>query len=328
MKHLPVILICLLSFNLANSSVPVIKPMYALVIHGGAGVMDKDKMSAERQQEYLKHLDRALATGDSILRTGGTATDAVVSVVSYLENCPLFNAGKGAVFTHKGRNELDVSIMDGATLKAGALAGVTRIKNPIKAARLVMERSAHVMISGKGTTQFAREQQLELVRNRYFKTRERYQSFKQLRKELRKSTVADKHGTVGCVALDQHGNLVAGTSTGGMTNKKYGRIGDTPVIGAGTWADNRTCAVSCTGHGEYFIRQTIARDVAAHMEYLGMNLNQAGARVIEKLTGTGGTGGFIALDAKGNITMPFNTSGMFRGYLKSTGEKEIAIFGD
>ena len=328
MKRLPIIIILLLLFSVANSTEPQDKPMYALVIHGGAGVMNKDRMSAESQQQYLLHLDRALAIGDSILRNGGTSTDAVVQVVSYLEDCPLFNAGRGAVFTHQGRNELDVSIMDGATLNAGALAGVTRIKNPIRAARQVMDKSGHVMLSGKGTTQFAREQGLELVSNRYFKTRERYQSFKQLRRQLRSSNTSDKHGTVGCVALDLQGNLVAGTSTGGMTNKKFGRIGDTPVIGAGTWADNRTCAVSCTGHGEYFIRLTIARDVAAHMEYLRLDLEQAGNRVIEKLTETGGTGGLIALDAKGNITMPFNTSGMFRGYLKSTGEKEIAIFGD
>lgn len=328
MKNLPIIIILLLSFSRAISAEPPEKPLYALVIHGGAGVMNKDRMSAERQQQYLLHLDRALAIGDSVLLSGGTATDAVVQVVCYLEDSPLFNAGKGAVFTNKGRIELDVSIMDGATLNAGAMAGITRIRNPIRAARLVMDKSEHVMLSGKGTTQFAREQGLELVSNRYFKTSERYQSLKQLRRQLRESSTSDKHGTVGCVALDRHGNLAAGTSTGGMTNKKFGRIGDTPVIGAGTWADNRTCAVSCTGHGEYFIRLTIARDVAAHMEYLGLDLEPAGNRVIEKLTETGGTGGFIALDAKGNVTLPFNTSGMFRGYIKSTREKEIAIFGD
>ena len=218
MKNLPIIIILLLSFSRAISAEPPEKPLYALVIHGGAGVMNKDRMSAERQQQYLLHLDRALAIGDSVLLSGGTATDAVVQVVCYLEDSPLFNAGKGAVFTNKGRIELDVSIMDGATLNAGTMAGITRIRNPIRAARLVMDKSEHVMLSGKGTTQFAREQGLELVSNRYFKTSERYQSLKQLRRQLRESSTSDKHGTVGCVALDRHGNLAAGTSTGGMTS--------------------------------------------------------------------------------------------------------------
>jgi L-asparaginase / beta-aspartyl-peptidase len=299
---------------------------YALAIHGGAGVMSRERMSAERQQEYTYHLDKALTIGDSILRTGGSATDAVVEVVSYLEDCPLFNAGKGAVFTHQGTIELDASIMDGATLNAGAIAGVTDIKNPIKAVRLVMEKSVHVMLSGKGASVFAKEQGLEMVKNSYFFTKERHESLKRLQKQERKRNMNDNHGTVGCVALDQQGNLCAGTSTGGMMNKKYGRIGDSPIIGAGTWADNRTCAVSSTGHGEYFIRLTVARDVASLMEYKNMDIAQAGNTVLEKLTQMGGTGGFIAIDSNGNISMPFNTSGMFRGYAKSTGEKEIAIF--
>ncbi len=299
---------------------------YCLVIHGGAGVMEREKMSPERQEQYLFHLDRALYTGDSVLRGGGTSTEAVVATIAYLEDCPLFNAGKGAVFSWEGRNELDASIMEGATLKAGAVAGVTTIRNPIRAARAVMENSPHVLLTGKGAGEYAREQGLTLVKNRYFFTRERYDQLKTLKKNSRKREQADNHGTVGCVALDQYGNLCAGTSTGGMTGKRYGRIGDTPVIGAGNYADNKTCAVSCTGHGEFFIRAGIARDVAARMEYGVVTLDQAAAGALAKLTAMGGTGGFIALDAKGNITMPFNTSGMFRGYIKSNGKKETAIF--
>jgi L-asparaginase / beta-aspartyl-peptidase len=316
-------LFCLMLFNMASAQNP-----YALAIHGGAGVMLRERMSPERQQEYTFHLDRALITGDSILRAGGSSADAVVHVLSYLEDCPLFNAGKGAVFTHKGTIELDASIMEGQTLNAGAIAGVTDIRNPIKAARQVMEKSEHVMLSGKGASEFAKEHKIEMVKNRYFFTKERYESLQQLRKNQRQRNRSDNYGTVGCVALDQQGNLCAGTSTGGMMNKKYGRIGDSPVIGAGTWADNSTCAVSCTGHGEYFIRLTIARDVAAMMEYRRMELKEAGNKVLDKLTQMGGTGGFIAIDAKGNITMPFNTSGMYRGYQKSNGEKEIAIFAE
>lgn len=299
---------------------------WCLVIHGGAGVMERQKMSPERQEQYLFHLDRALHTGDSVLRAGGTSTDAVVSTITYLEECPLFNAGKGAVFSWEGKNELDASIMEGATLKAGAVAGVTTIRNPLRTARAVMENSPHVLLSGKGAEAFAREQGLEKVSNHFFFTRERHDQLKALKKKTREREQADNHGTVGCLALDRYGNLCAGTSTGGMTGKRYGRIGDTPIIGAGTWAENATCAVSCTGHGEFFIRAGIARDVAARMEYKGETLQEASAGALAKLTAMGGTGGFIALDANGNITMPFNTSGMFRGYIRSTGEKETAIF--
>lgn len=299
---------------------------WGLVIHGGAGVMERQKMSPERQEQYLFHLDRALHTGDSVLRAGGTSTDAVVSTITYLEECPLFNAGKGAVFSWEGKNELDASIMEGATLNAGAVAGVTTIRNPIRAARAVMENSPHVLLSGQGAAEFAREQGLPLVRNRHFYTRERHDQLKALKKRMREREQAGNHGTVGCVALDQYGNLCAGTSTGGMTGKRYGRIGDTPVIGAGNYADNKSCAVSCTGHGEFFIRAGIARDVAARMEYKGESLQEASAGALAKLTAMGGTGGFIALDRKGNLSMPFNTSGMFRGYIRSTGEKETAIF--
>ncbi len=299
---------------------------YALAIHGGAGVMSKDRMSEDLQKRYNKELDQALQIGDSVLKTGGTSREAVVSVITYLEDCPLFNAGKGAVFTSEGKNELDASIMDGETLNAGAIAGVTNIKNPIQTAQKVMEESEHVMLSGKGASEFARSKGMTLVKNSYFKTKERSDSFRSLKKREKEQLRVDKHGTVGCVALDKNGNICAGTSTGGMMNKRFGRIGDSPIIGAGTWADNNTCAVSCTGHGEYFIRLTVARDVAAHMEYKNLSLEEAGNSVIEKLTKAGGTGGFIALDRSGNVIMPFNTSGMFRGFIKSDGEKEIAIF--
>ena len=315
----------LMAFILFGLSSPA-QNRHCLVIHGGAGVMDREKMSPERQKQYLFHLDRALHTGDSVLRTGGTSVDAVVATIMLLEECPLFNAGKGAVFSWEGRNELDASIMEGATLKAGAVAGVTTIRNPIRAARAVMENSPHVLLSGKGAAEFAREQGLPMVKNRHFYTRERYDQMKALKKKTREREQADNHGTVGCVALDQYGNLCAGTSTGGMTGKRYGRIGDAPLIGAGNYADNKSCAVSCTGHGEFFIRAGVAREVAARMEYGGVPLEEAATRTLQKITNMGGTGGFIALDSRGNITMPFNTSGMFRGYIRSTGEKETAIF--
>jgi L-asparaginase / beta-aspartyl-peptidase len=299
---------------------------YSLAIHGGAGVMKREKMSPERQKEYMLHLNNAMMRGDSVLRNGGSSTEAVVATITYLENCPLFNAGKGAVFTWEGKNELDASIMEGTALKAGAVASVRTVKNPIKAAQAVMDHSEHVLLSGKGAEEFARKQNLEMVSNRYFFTKERYTALKSLKKQNRARNSSDNHGTVGCVALDRYGNLCAGTSTGGMNGKRFGRIGDTPLIGAGTWADNRSCAVSCTGHGEYFIRLGIAHDVASQMEYLHIPIEKAAENAIQKLTGLGGTGGLIAVDREGNISMPFNTSGMFRGYIKSTGEKEIAIF--
>ena len=299
---------------------------YALAIHGGAGVMSKERMSEDMQKRYIDQLDRALNIGDSVLNAGGSSRDAVVKVITYLEDCPLFNAGKGAVLTSDGKTELDASIMDGKTLNAGAIAGVTDIKNPIQAAMKVMEESEHVMLSGNGASEFARSKGLIMVKNSYFKTKERLDSFRNLKQREKDEARIDKHGTVGCVALDIDGNICAGTSTGGMMNKRFGRIGDSPIIGAGTWADNQTCAVSCTGHGEYFIRLTVARDIAAHMEYQNLSLEEAGTTVLEKLTKMGGTGGFIAIDQSGNVIMPFNTSGMFRGYVKSDGEKEIAIF--
>jgi beta-aspartyl-peptidase (threonine type) len=301
---------------------------YAVVIHGGAGVMSKSAMSDERQAEYKAKLDEALLVGSNLLKNGATSTEAVVEVIKILEDSPLFNAGKGAVFNSNGENELDASIMEGKNLNAGAIAGVKDIKNPITAARAVMENSEHVLLSGKGASEFAREQNLEMVKNKYFFTPTRYESLKRLQKQERKRTPSDNTGTVGCVALDVYGNLCAGTSTGGMTNKKYGRIGDSPIIGAGNYANNKTCAVSCTGHGEYYIRLGVARDISALMEYKNMEVVEACREEIRKLGELGGTGGVIALDANGNVAMEFNTSGMFRGYIKSTGEKEIAIFAE
>ena len=299
---------------------------YAIVIHGGAGVMSKEKMNEEARAEYKAKLNEALELGEQLLKDGATATDVVVKVINVMEDSPLFNAGKGAVFTHDGVNELDASIMEGKTMNAGAVAGVQDIRNPINAAREVMDNSEHVMLSGKGASEFAKQQGLEIVPNKYFYTEHRYQSLQSLLKRERERTHKDNTGTVGCAVLDTHGNLCAGTSTGGMTNKKYGRIGDSPIIGAGTYANNKTCAISCTGHGEYYIRLGFARDISAMMEYQNLSVTDACKKEIDKLSELNGTGGVIAVDAKGNIAMEFNTSGMFRGYIKSNGEKEIAIF--
>ena len=301
---------------------------YAIVIHGGAGVMSKSRMNEEKQKEYKEKLNEALELGEKRLKEGVKATDVVVEVINVLEDSPLFNAGKGAVFTHDEKNELDASIMEGNTLNAGAVAGVQDIKNPINAAREVMYHSEHVFLSGKGASEFAKKQGLEIVPNEYFYTKDRFESLIRLKERERERTSKDNMGTVGCAVLDIYGNLSAGTSTGGMTNKKYGRIGDAPIIGAGTYANNKTCAISCTGHGEYYIRLGFARDISAMMEYKNLNVTQACREEIRKLSELEGTGGVIAVDAKGNIAMEFNTSGMFRGYIKSTGEKEIAIFKD
>ncbi len=299
---------------------------FAIVIHGGAGVMSQEKMSNEQQTEYKTKLNEALELGGKMLMEGTEATDVVMRVINILEDSPLFNAGKGAVFTNDEKVELDASIMEGKTLNAGAVAGVQDIKNPINAAREVMLHSDHVFLSGKGASEFARKQGLEMVPNKYFYTGSRYESLMKLKKQERERTQKDNTGTVGCAVLDTHGNICAGTSTGGMTNKKYGRIGDAPVIGAGTYANNKTCAVSCTGHGEYYIRLGFSRDISALMEYKNLSVVDACLEEIRKLSELNGTGGVIAIDANGNIAMEFNTSGMFRGYLKSTGEKEIAIF--
>jgi len=295
---------------------------YAIVIHGGAGFMTIDNLDAESAIKYELALDSALKIGLALLDKGGTSIDAVEQVINYLEDNPLFNAGKGAVFTNQGKNELDASIMTGADLQAGAIAGVTNIKNPISAARAVMEKSEHVMLSGSGASEFASENNLDLVDPSYFFTSKRYQS-------LQRALKNEKHGTVGCVALDRDRNLCAGTSTGGMTNKRYGRIGDSPIIGAGTYADNNTCGVSATGHGEYFIRYAVAYDITALMKYQDMTVEEAATEVLmHKLKDAGGDGGVICLDNCGNPAMIFNTTGMIRAYGNSNGEEMVAIFRD
>ena len=293
---------------------------YALVLHGGAGNMNFQNVPKEFQDRFKHSLDSALQLGLDLLKEGGSSLDAVETVIRCLEDNPLFNAGKGAVFTSEGKNELDASIMTGGDMNAGAVAGVTNIKNPITAARAVMEQSEHVMLSGHGAEVFAEQEGLEIVDPSYFYTQKRFESFQ-------KAKGVEKHGTVGCVALDKQGNLCAGTSTGGMTNKKYGRIGDAPVIGAGTYANNATCGVSATGHGEFFIRWAVAHDISALMEYKAYDVVTAAREVVEKkLVEVGGSGGVICLDQFGRVAMVTNTSGMFRAYGNSEGEKIVAIF--
>ena len=299
------------------------QPEYALVIHGGAGTMSREKMTEEREKEYRDKLNEALEAGEEILKNGGTSLEAVKAAIIIMEDSPLFNAGKGAVFTNKKTVELDASVMDGRDLSAGAIAAVSDIKNPIKAAFAVMEKSEHVLLAGEGASIFAKEMGLEIVDNSYFHTKARLNAVeRQIEQEKQ-----EKHGTVGAVALDKEGNLAAGTSTGGRSNKKYGRIGDSPIIGAGNYANNNTCAVSGTGHGEYFMKYVVGFDISALMEYKGLTLDEAAELVVnKKLAEAGGEGGIIAVDKNGNVSMPFNTTGMYRGYVKSTGEKEISIF--
>jgi beta-aspartyl-peptidase (threonine type) len=298
------------------------KQEWAIVIHGGAGVITREKMTPEMDKEYRVALGVAMNTGKKILSEGGTALDAVEKTINVMEDNPLFNAGKGAVFTHDGKNEMDASIMDGSNLGAGAVACVTDIKNPITAARYVMDRSVHVMLSGAGASQFAKEQGLEIVPPSYFYTEKRFNELQEILKK-------EKNGTVGCCALDKNGNLAAGTSTGGMADKRYNRIGDSPIIGAGTYANNNTCAVSCTGHGEYFIRWTVAHDISALMEYKGLSLKEASELVVnDKLVKAGGSGGVISIDKSGNISMPFNSEGMFRGFATADGKEGIFIYKD
>ena len=310
------------------------RPDYALVIHGGAGTILKKNMTDEKEAAYLKALNEALDIGEELLKKGHSSIDAVEQVIMHLENIPLFNAGKGAVFTNAGKNELDASIMDGKTQNAGAVGGVSIVKNPIQAARAVMDKSDHVLLTGAGADQFAKEQGLTIVDGTYFYTEKRWES---LQKILQKSQPTGevfsdqdeyKFGTVGAAALDKDGNLAAGTSTGGMTNKKYNRIGDSPIIGAGTYANNATCAISSTGHGEYFIRYAVAFDISAMVAYKGMPFQEAADFVINnKLKANGGSGGIIGLDKYGNVAMPFNTEGMYRGYTKP-GDRKVAIYKD
>lgn len=308
------------------------KLAYAMVIHGGAGTILKKNMTADQESAYLTAMNDALSIGEEILKNGGSSIDAVEKTIHYMENSPLFNAGLGAVFTHEGKNEMDASIMMGSDLNAGAVGGVTNVKNPISAARAVLEHSEHVLMVGKGAEEFAKLQNIETVDPSYFYTQRRWDSLQKIKNEETQLSDAEleekKHGTVGAVALDKSGNIVAGTSTGGMTNKKFNRIGDSPIIGAGTYANNATCGVSCTGHGEYFIRYAVAHDISSMMEYKGISVEEAGDAVINhKLKDIGATGGAIILDSYGNIAMPFNTEGMYRGYI-TPDQRVVKIYKD
>ncbi|MRT15361.1 isoaspartyl peptidase/L-asparaginase [Vitellibacter sp. q18] len=311
---------------------------FGIVIHGGAGTILKENMSDSLEAAYKAKLKEAISAGYEILKNGGTSLDAVTETINVMEDSPLFNAGKGAVFAHEGSNELDASIMDGATLNAGSVAGVKHIKNPIDLARDVMQNSEHVMLYGAGAEEFAKGLGYKMMDTSYFYTQNRYESLqKVLEKEKaqneKKISIEDsyiknsKFGTVGCAALDKRGNLAAGTSTGGMTNKRWNRIGDAPIIGAGTYANNNTCAVSSTGWGEYFIRAVVAYDISALMEYKGMSLQAAAREVIQKkISALGGDGGIVAIDKDGNFAMEFNTAGMYRATMNSKGELKIGIY--
>ena len=302
--------------------------MYSLAIHGGAGTILRSEMTDEQEKAHRRALAEALQAGERILQSGGSALSAVEAAVSSLEDCEHFNAGRGSVFTHDGRNEMDASIMCGATLNAGAVAMVEGVKNPIRLSRLVMERSEHVFLCGAGAAEFARALGLEEAPPEYFHSDFRYQQLQQARKDNRvQLDHSDKFGTVGAVACDEKGNLAAATSTGGLTNKRYGRIGDSSVIGAGTYANNQSCAVSCTGFGEYFLRGVVAYDVSCLMEYRGLSLQQACDLVIhQKQPKLGGDGGLIAVDAQGHIALPFNSEGMYRGWVQKGRPAEVAIY--
>ena len=309
---------------------------FGIVIHGGAGTILRMSLSAKLEAQYRERLQASLTAGFEILNKGGLSLDAVCAAVNVMEDSPLFNAGKGAVFTNEGTNEQDASVMDGSTLECGGVASVKRIKNPVDLARQVMEKSEHVLLCGDGAEAFATKNDVELVEADYFHTEMRWKQLqKALEKEKRLKTdysqldhsPDDKHGTVGAVALDKEGNLAAATSSGGMTNKRFSRIGDSPIIGAGNYANNATCAVSTTGHGEYFMRCLTAYDVSAMMEYKQMTLTDAAEMAImTKLTDLGGTGGLIAIDRQGNIALPFNTPGMYRGHRLANAEPAVAIF--
>jgi len=313
---------------------------FAIVIHGGAGTILKKNMTPENEAAYKLKLEEAIKVGYEILKHGGNSLDAVQKTINVLEDSPLFNAGKGAVFTNAGTNEHDASIMDGKTLNAGASAGTKTVRNPINLARAIMDNSPHVMLSGNGAEEFAKEQGIQIVDPSYFYTENRFQSLQKIKNAEQASLKFDtkqafydpeikdsKFGTVGCVALDKQGNLAAGTSTGGMTNKRWGRIGDSPIIGAGTYANNNTCAVSSTGWGEFFIRSVVAHDISALMEYKGLTLQEAAKEVIQKkLPELGGDGGIIAVDKNGNMVMEFNTAGMYRATINDKGDLYIGIY--
>ena len=309
---------------------------YAIAIHGGAGTILQSTMTAEKEKAYTEGLREAILSGETILKNGGTSLDAVEMAVRLLENNPLFNAGKGSVFTNAGKHEMDASVMYGKDLTSGAVAGVSHIKNPVSLARAVMQQSEHVLLAGLGAMDFAKKVNAEMAEDDYFFVQMRYE---QLQKALESDSVVLDHtednfehgekkfGTVGAVALDKFGDLAAATSTGGMTNKKFGRIGDSPVIGAGTYANNKTCAVSCTGHGEFFIRSVVAYDISCLIEYKGLSLKEAcDVVVMDKLVKIGGEGGLIAIDYNGNIELPFNSEGMYRAKKNSEGDLFVGIY--
>ena len=307
-----IILISIFILTAVNVSAADQTPDYALVLHGGAGTITPDKLTPELEQTITKTLHQALMTGEEILKNGGTSLDAITATIQVLENSPHFNAGRGAVFTAEGKNELDSSIMDGATLNAGAVSGVTNIKNPITLARAVMEKSPHVMLQGPGAVIFGQKNGIETAPDEYFFTQHRWDAhINGLVKEAQNQPVPKeyKYGTVGAAALDKHGNLAAGTSTGGMTNKSHGRVGDAPIIGAGTYANNKSCALSATGHGEYFIRNTVASRVCLLVEIGGLSLQEAADKVVMgQLVEMGGDGGIVAVDNKGNMSLTFNSA--------------------
>lgn len=323
-----------------------VKGSFAFVIHGGAGTITKQSMTPELEANYQAKLKEALLAGYQVLKDGGRGLDAIEAAIRLMEDSPLFNAGKGAVLTAGGTVELDSAIMDGSTLKAGSVASLKHIKNPISLARLVMEKSPHVMMVSDGAEDFAKQMGIEMMPNEYFLTERRQKELQKKREDEQKKkqknhpssdslseveaviVEPEKYGTVGAVAFDKAGNLSAGTSTGGISNKKFGRVGDSPIIGAGTYANNRTCAISCTGDGEYFIRSVVAHDISALMEYRGMSLKEAAQTVLDKVEKIGGKGGLIAIDHNGQIAMPFNTSGMYRGTIGADGKPMVAIYKD
>jgi beta-aspartyl-peptidase (threonine type) len=328
------------------------KQPIAIVIHGGAGTIVKARMTETLQAEYRKVLTESVSAGYKVLQGGGSSTQAVIAAITIMEDSPLFNAGKGSVFTHDGKNEMDASIMEGGQLQAGSVAGVSRVKNPIQLAYKVMENSPHVILAGKGAERFAEQENIELVDTSYFYTERRWQQLqKLLHEEAQQGKEVDlrgngknnhrtslsedlsdgfddhKFGTVGAVALDQSGHISAGTSTGGMTNKRFGRVGDSPIIGAGTYADNESCGISATGHGEYFIRAAVAHDICARTAYKGTSLQQSADEVImDKLVRMKGEGGIIGLDPEGNVVISFNSEGMYRAAIDGAGKLSVAIF--
>lgn len=305
---------------------------YALAIHGGAGTINRATMSAEKEDAYHAGLRRALAAGYAILQRGGSALDAAVAAVIELEEEPLFNAGRGAVFNSDGKQEMDAAVMDGATSRAGAIAGICGPRNPVLAAKAVMEKSDHVFFSGEGAARFCKEAGLEHVDPKWFYTEARWNALQAELKRRAENAPDDgdesrKHGTVGAVACDAEGHVAAATSTGGMTAKMPGRVGDSPVIGAGTWADDKGCALSATGHGEFFIRHAVGHEVSARMRLAGQSLERAANELVMDILGPiGGSGGLVAIDTKGNIALPFNCSGMYRGYVREDGKVHTAIY--